>query len=186
MRISARAILLLLVLFLLATNITVVIIYRNHLNSEEQPLQQQIEVPDSQLGRFFDAQLNLNSDQHKKFRSFRQQYNRSANKLLQDMQIIRNGMVGELNQVKPNRDRLDAMANELGEKHKQLKKVTFDYYFNLQSVLDSVQQQKMSVIFQSMLTEEDYVKTRKGKGHQGQGRGSGNGRFNQLDDTVVP
>ena len=108
------------------------------------------------------------------------------------MQIIRNGMVGELNQVNPNRDRLDAMANELGEKHKQLKKVTFDYYFNLQSALNGVQQHKMSVIFQSMLTEEGYVRTRtqgnNGKGHQGQGqgRGPGNGRFNQLNDTVVP
>ena len=184
-----------LVLFLLATNIAVIVTYRHHLKSEEQHLSPEIEIPDIQLGRFFRTELNLNNDQHNKFREFRQQYNRSANKILQDMQSIRNKMIEELDQTHPERSELDQLADRLGEKHKELKEATFDYYFNLQSVLDEAQQKKMATIFQSMLTDEGFVKTnspggnnkgRQGQGqHTGQGRGQGQSQFNQRFDSIT-
>ena len=189
MKLTVKSVLFLLVLFLLATNIAVVVTYRNHLKSEQLPTEPKIEVPDSQLGRFFRDELNLNTSQHDQFRNFRQQYNRTANKILQDMQLIRNKMVKELDQAHPDREQLDLLADQLGEKHKELKKATFNYYFNLQSVLDENQQEKMTTIFQSMLTDEGFAKTQSrgnnGMGHQGQGRGQGKGRFSQPSDSIV-
>ena len=180
-----------LVLFLLATNIAVIITYRNHLKSETSKMAPQIEVPDSQLGRFFRDELSLSNQQHEQFREFRQHYNQSANTTLQEMQTIRNEMIKELDQEHPDRVRLDMLANEIGEKHKDLKEETFDYYFNLQSVLNTEQRARMVIIFQSMLTDEGYVKTHtthgndQNKQRQGKGRGQGKGRYNQPADSIT-
>lgn len=192
MRLSAKSILLMLVLFLFATNIAIIITYRNHLKGEELPVKPEIEVPETQLGKFFRAELNLNDDQHSQFRAFRQQYNRSANKILMDMQAIRNSMIKALDQTHPDRSELNSLADQLGEKHKELKKATFDYYFNLQNVLNAEQQDKMTTIFQSMLTDEGFAKTNspanngQGRQGQGQGRGHGQGQFNQHSDSIAP
>lgn len=174
MKISSKLILVLLVVFLLATNIAVVISYQRHLQDDTQTSKKRIEVPETQLGRFFKDELNLNNEQNIEFRNFRQSYNRSANKVLGEMLEIRNEMLGELNKKTPQRDKLDKLADQLGEKHKQLKGLTFDYYLNMQSVLDDVQQEKMVEIFQAMLTDEGYAETpQRGPGVPGQGNGYG-------------
>lgn len=195
MKISTKSILFLLVLFLLATNLAVIITYRNHLKSEEQKINPEIKIPDTQLGKFFRAELNLSDEQNNEFRNFRQQYNHTANKILFDMQSIRNSMIKELDQASPNREQLNLLSEELGIKHIELKSATFDYYFKLQDVLNEEQQIKMASIFQSMLTDEGFAKTpsqggnnQEGQGRgqrSGQGRGQGRGQGNHDNDSIA-
>ncbi len=73
-------------------------------------------------------------------------------------------MALELNSVKPDRKKLNKLSDQLGEKHKELKGYTFDYYFRLQSVLNEDQQKKMVKIFQAMLTDSgDAIRPGQGK-----------------------
>lgn len=178
MQFNLKSILFLLVIFLLGTNVAVILVYQRHLKSEQVKVEKRIEAPSNQFGRFFTDELKLNADQQDKFREFRRTYNRSANQVLIEMESIRSEMAKQLNTVHPNREKLDQFAEELGEKHKQLKNLTFDYYFNMQSVLNDDQQAKMVVIFQSMLTKEGEVLTPRqgGQGKQGKGPGKGRGQ----------
>ncbi|MDA3927630.1 MAG: periplasmic heavy metal sensor [Prolixibacteraceae bacterium] len=159
MRLTTKSILLILVVFLLGTNVAVIVTHRQHLKSEQIDQPNKIEVPDTQLGRFFKDQLNLDANQQRQFRVFRRTYNRNANQVFTDMQLIRNEMVLVLKSPHPDRDRLDHLAERLGEKHMALKVLTFDYYFSMQNVLQPEQQEKMVDIFQSMLADEGYAKT---------------------------
>ena len=183
MRISTKSLLIILVIFLFGTNVAVVVTYRLHLRSEVRQEESTITVPDSQLGRFFMDELNLNAAQQDRFREFRRNYNRSAGAVMREMQSIRYEMIQELNAVHPNREKLDNLAGQIGQKHKELKILTFDYYFNMQSVLDEEQQGKMVKIFQAMLTEEGDAKTTVpgNQGHRGQGQGRGQGWHHVAD-----
>jgi hypothetical protein len=175
MQFNLKSILFLLVIFLLGTNVAVIVVYQYHLKSEQVKVEKQIEAPANQFGKFFTDELNLNADQQDKFREFRRTYNRSANQVLLDMESIRGEMAKQLNTVHPNRGKLNQLSEELGEKHKLLKNLTFDYYFNMQSVLNEDQHAKMVVIFQSMLTREGEVLTPRqgGQGQKGPGQSQG-------------
>jgi Spy/CpxP family protein refolding chaperone len=178
MKTNIKVLLVILVAFLLGTNIAVIITYQKHLRSETKEKANQIVVPDSQLGRFFHDELNLDGNQQDQFREFRRTYNRSASKVLWEMDEVRIKMVKELNSTLPDRTQLDKLSDQLGEKHKELKSLTFDYYFNMQGALKEEQQDKMVKIFQAMLTEEGNAKTTipGSMNHRGQGQGQGQGR----------
>jgi Spy/CpxP family protein refolding chaperone len=175
MKSNIKVLLTILVVFLLGTNIAVIITFQNHLRSEAKEKEKQIIVPDSQLGRFFNDELNLDANQQEQFREFRRTYNRSASAILWEMEEVRSKMAKELNSARPARTQLDQLADQLGDKHKALKKLTFDYYFNMQSALKEEQQEKMVKIFQAMLTDEGNAKTTipGSMNHRGQGQGRG-------------
>ncbi|MFA5301604.1 MAG: Spy/CpxP family protein refolding chaperone [Bacteroidales bacterium] len=148
----SKTILIVLVVFLLGINIAVIITYRTHLKNDEQALEQIEDIPPRQFGNFIAQELDLDASQEEQFRDFRRLYNRSANRTLMAMNGVRSRMARELKSVGPDRDQLDKLAGQLGEMHKRLKILTFDYYCNMQSVLRPEQQEKLSVLFQSMLS----------------------------------
>jgi len=148
----SKTVLIVLVVFLLGINIAVIITYRAHLKNDEQAMEQIEDIPPRQFGIFIAEELGLDASQQAQFRDFRRTYNRSANRTLMAMNGVRSRMARELRSVDPDRDQLDQLAGELGEMHKRLKILTFDYYCNMQSVLRPEQQEKLSVLFQSMLS----------------------------------
>jgi Spy/CpxP family protein refolding chaperone len=167
------------VLLLLGTNIATVITYRNHLNNEQVFITNEegdvIAVPEQQTGRFFRDTLNLNQGQQIVFRDYRRQYHRNANQILFDLQQIRSDMTELLSQPQPNPSAMNKLANELGQKHAQLKKETFTYYYNLKSELDSNQQVMLEQIFESMLNDKTSFPHR----NTPQNRGFQRGRMNR-------
>ncbi len=186
MRLSTKSILIIIIVFLLGTNIASFITLSNHIKEVHQSQNQEIKIPSSQVGQFFKSELSLSEDQAVLFRKYRRTYNQSANHVLHSMETIREKMAAELKSSNPDREKLNAFAVQLGDKHKVLKEYTFDYYFNLQSALEADQQEKMIDIFQAMLTEQGYVKTpsgnRQGKGNRG---GKGFRRNNEvISDSI--
>ena len=162
----SKTALIVLIVFLLGINIAVIITYRTHLKNDEKALEQVEDIPPRQFGIFIAQELQLDDAQQGKFRDFRRIYNRSANRTLMAMNGVRNRMARELRSVDPNREELDKLAGELGEMHKTLKILTFDYYCNMQSVLRPDQQEKLSVLFQSMLSAPVYGSGRNPRGER--------------------
>ena len=162
----SKTALIVLIVFLLGINIAVIITYRTHLKNDEKALEQVEDIPPRQFGIFIAQELQLDDAQQGKFRDFRRIYNRSANRTLMAMNGVRNRMARELRSVDPNREELDKLAGELGEMHKTLKILTFDYYCNMQSVLRPDQQEKLSVLFQSMLSAPVYGAGRNPRGER--------------------
>lgn len=161
-----KTVLIVLVVFLLGINIAVIITYRTHLKNDEEALEQIEDIPARQFGNYIAQELDLDVSQQEQFRDFRRVYNRSANRTLMAMNGVRSRMARELRSVDPDRDQLDQLAGELGEMHKTLKILTFDYYCNMQSVLRPDQQEKLSVLFQSMLSAPVYGAGRNPRGER--------------------
>lgn len=152
MRKLSKTFLVILVVFLIGTNIATIITYYSCLKQDLRETEQATDIPPRQFDNFVIAELNLDDMQQTQFRRFRRSYNRSANKTMASMNGIRNRMARELKAADPDREKLEELAEILGQKHKELKMLTFDYYFNMQSVLSPEQQDRLSILFQSMLS----------------------------------
>lgn len=181
MRKISRTALIILVVFLLGTNIAVIITYRAHLTRDLQQTEQTADIPSRQadipprpFGNYIASELELDDTQQAKFMEFRRLYNRSANRTVASMNVIRNRMARELNSVRPSREKLSQLAEALGEKHRDLKIITFDYYFNMLSVLNQEQSEKLATLFQSLLSAP------------GPGQGYGGPRHRNRDFEVNP
>lgn len=184
MKFNMKRFLLILVVFLLGTNIAVVWVYRKHLKSEVQTAAKsnlQGENPQN-----LTANLNLDANQHNQFRDFRRAYNRQANRILRDMQQIRNQMADELGKTNPDVNQFDKLARQLGEQHYELKKLTFQFYSNMQQILNAEQQTILASQFRAMLNNEGNINTpRQGQGpRNGQGQGRRRGWATQQPDSL--
>jgi len=154
-----------LVVFLLATNITFIVSSRMQRRNSTKQLQEM--SPESEQDSLLDftpserpagllmRQLNLNTEQQTQFRQFHRVFNRSANDILSQMETIRSAMADELKASKPNKEALDTLAHNLGENHKELKLLTFQYYFQMKEILDSEQQKLFVDVFADILSEPD-------------------------------
>ncbi|HRQ31047.1 MAG TPA: hypothetical protein PLU49_13275 [Saprospiraceae bacterium] len=154
-----KTILIIFVFFLLGTNVATIMVYQKHIDRDRNVLRYRMELPNEKLGRYINGELNLSGSQTDQFRKFRRQYNRKANGILDDMQGIRAEMLEIFKSTEPDRQKYDKLAADLGAKHCKLKELTFDYYFNMLSVLEEDQKPKMSEIFEAMLTSEGFAKT---------------------------
>jgi Spy/CpxP family protein refolding chaperone len=170
MKFNMKRFLLILVVFLLGTNIAVVWVYQKHLKSEIQTATPANGAAENSMN--LTANLNLDANQHNQFRDFRRAYNRKANRTFSDMHQIRTQMANELSQTNPNSEKFEQLARQLGEKHYDLKKLTFEYYTNMQQILSPEQQQILANHFRTLLNGEGNINTPR----QGQGPGNGQGR----------
>ena len=154
-----KTILIIIVFFLLGSNIATVMVYQKHIDRDRNVLRHRLELPDNRIGRYINRELDLNDEQINQFRQFRRKYNRTANGILGDMEDIRSGMLDIFKSTTPDKKEYEKLAADLGAKHIELKELTFDYYANMLSVLDESQKQKMSEVFEAMLTIEGFAKT---------------------------
>ncbi len=147
-----------LVVFLLATNVAFIATSRKQrINTEPASEQATLEefIPRPGTIGLLIRELNLTQEQQEHYRQFHRTFNRSANDLLIQMGTIRSAMADELKASKPNKETLDTLAHDLGEKHKELKLLTFQYYFQMKEILDSEQQNLFVDVFSDILSEPD-------------------------------
>ena len=157
-----------LVVFLLATNVAFIVTSRKQrINTEQEydlladsiaaseqaTLEDFIPRPGT-IGLLI-RELHLTQEQQERFRQFHRAFNRSANDLLIQMGTTRSAMAKELKASNPNKEALDTLAHDLGEKHKELKLLTFQYYFQMKEILDSEQQKLFIDVFSNILSEPD-------------------------------
>lgn len=156
---QSKKILSILILILIGTNTATLIALCNHIEKNHHKESQKIIIPDHQYGKFFRDTLNLTPQQHKHFKGFRRTYNQNTNRLLQEMESLRNEMVEILLSEQADRNKFDTISEQLVKKHQRLKGYTFDYFNNMRNVLDEEQKEKIILIFETMLTSEGFAKT---------------------------
>lgn len=161
MKPTTKTILISLVVLLLGTNIATIATFRSHLKSEQQATlasdTEAISIPDQQVGRFFRDTLNLDINQQQNFRTYRRTYHQNANQIVNELNTIRAKMAMAMKSTQPDKQKLDSLAILLGEKHSELKKETFAYYYQLQQELNPDQQKQLALIFESMLNSEQAI-----------------------------
>jgi Spy/CpxP family protein refolding chaperone len=147
------------IVILVATNLSTIGSFYYHRFSEAKETKQDDRntIPGEQRTRLFRDQLNLNDEQLDQFRNINRTFNRTARDIEMDLAQLRTDMINELGAQKPDSVRLEQMALEIGNKHRELKQVTITFYLDMKKICTSQQQEKLHGIFQRMLNKESLV-----------------------------
>ncbi len=178
-----------LVLFLLATNAGTLITLVRHLGGQHQSKEATEvsgeQIPDFQRTRFFTEELDLNADQQEHFRTLNQNFNRQANWISRDLDFYRQDLIRELGKAEPDKLKLDEISQGVGNKHKELKQATIDFYLGMKAFCNTEQKERLYELFQTLINTEGTSNTPRGPG-PGQGRGprSGYGPNQNMEDSV--
>jgi len=70
---------------------------------------------------------------------------------------FREELINELGSQIPDSMKLDNLAEEIGKKHVELKRLTTTFYLSMKKICTQEQQAKLHLIFQSMLNNESQV-----------------------------
>jgi len=149
------------IVILVATNLATIGSFYYHQvvekNVEETKQAEQTNIPGEQRTRFFKDELNLDTEQLDQFREINRTFNRTARGIERNLSILRESLILELGNTTPDSLRLDRIAAEIGDYHRELKKVTTTFYLNMKSICTAEQQTKLYNIFQSMLNKDSQV-----------------------------
>ena len=159
--INKYRILIWIIVILVATNLSTIGSFYYHQMTEaktqETKQADQTIVPGEQRTRFFRDQLNLNAEQLDQFREINRTFNRTARSIETNLAQLREDLIKELGTQNPDSTRLDQMAIEVGNNHRELKQVTTTFYLDMKKICTSEQQAKLHEIFQSMLNKDNQV-----------------------------
>lgn len=165
-------ILLLIILFLLVTNIATII--TGIISSSDRG--QAEDVQETATGtkiNFFAGQLGLSEGQKSDFMRFNRTFNRDAHLITSGIEDLRFRMIDEMASPEPDRKILDSICTEIGIRHTLLKKETVDYYLNLKNICNEGQKEQLHGLFREM-SDPDGDLNRFGRG-RGQGMKNGMG-----------
>jgi Spy/CpxP family protein refolding chaperone len=167
---SKYKILVWLVVILFAINISTVASLYFHTKRTEKPQEiaeiVQIDSRAESGTRQFRDKLDLDAGQVLQFREINQEYNRTANRITRQLEILRIDMVTELGKQDTNRERISEINQEFGQLHEQLKNLTADYYMQMKALCNEEQQQKLYELFRGMVQTDEPL-----PGGQGRRRG---------------
>ncbi len=103
---------------------------------------------------FFISQLNFTDAQAQSSRGIHRQYNRTANRIATELNILRKQMVDELGREHSNKEHLAQINERFGLLHEELKQATVAYYLNMKELCDSEQQNQLYELFSEMVANE--------------------------------
>ncbi len=165
------------IIFLLVTNVATIITTLSVSKGEKEEIEPAvIELPRENRMGYFHNQIGIRDDQLPRFRDFNREYNMKAGELTLRMRTLRREMVDEMASEDPDTVLLDNIASEFGDMHKRMKLLTMEYYFNLKSISDADQKERLHFVFRDMLDQEGNIYGR-GRGGRGYGYGRGGGRL---------
>ncbi|MCF8223781.1 MAG: hypothetical protein K9J25_11595 [Bacteroidales bacterium] len=175
---NKTAIYIAIIIFLLVTNVaTIVTIVANNSNEEEnsdnRPV---IEMPRDRRMGFFHNQIGIRDDQRPAFLKYNMRFSEKAGQLNYRMVQLRHRMVEEMASENPDTVLLKKIASDFGNLHEEMKILTMEYYFNLKSVSDETQRERLHFLFRDMLDPEGHIYGR-GRGGAGRGLRRGGGRL---------
>lgn len=149
------------IIILVATNLSMGLSFFYHTEQDKQVIKQtqeeNIEIPTQQRTRFFREQLDLDPQQVDVFRELNRDFNRTAWQIQNRLSELRIIMVKEMGLKDPDTEKLDEIAIQIGDLHKELKNKTIEYYMAMKEVSTEEQQEKLHKIFLSILDENEDV-----------------------------
>jgi len=149
------------IVILVATNLSIIGSFYYHRMTEEKTSETKPEgqnaIPGEQRTRFFRDQLKLNNEQLDQFRDINRTFNRTARGIEMNLAQLREDMIKELGTQNPDSARLNQMATEVGNNHRDLKQVTTTFYLDMKRICTPDQQVKLHEIFQSMLNKDNQI-----------------------------
>lgn len=139
----------------------------------------------AKANRFIRDELQLSPQQFEQFRALSRENFQQSRPLLDQMEIKRAEMLEELAKPKPDHEKLDQIALEIGNLHTELKKNTIDHFLQLKTVCTPAQQQGLNALFREILYSRGHRQP-PGRGHRHRhrhGRGGPQPPFSPTHDN---
>jgi len=145
-----------LVVLLFAITISTVLSLYYHTRQNERQLQsdtisQRIDEQADKGARQFRDKLSLDENQVVKFREINREYNRAANRITRDLEILRIQMVDELGLPDTDSIKIREINQKFGLLHENLKNLTADYYLEMKAICNEEQKQQLYLMFSNMV-----------------------------------
>jgi len=125
-------------------------------------------------GRYFRDQLGLSKSQMMKFAEFNSIFRQQARDINYSLNRNRLRMLDEMSATRSDVLRLNILSDSIGLLHADLKKLTYNYYFDLKNICDEKQQEKLKQmfmgVFDAAIHPRQYGYGRGGPGGRGRGR----------------
>ncbi len=158
MKIYSKNILILIIVFLVATNTATIgtIIYNAYFqtNDNKENTKKTKTVENKCFCKHCRNELSLNNEQYIKFDSSKQKFQRHAKFLKNEMHINRNKFIRELGKDKSDTIYLRKLSEEIGKLHTELKHFTFEYYIEMKNVCTDEQKEKLFDMFKIMINKD--------------------------------
>ncbi len=144
-----------------------------------------------EINGFMREDLNLSPSQTNKVYRLRRENYVNSNKILQELDQKRKDMLAELQKEQPDQQKLDEIATDIGNLHKNLKLETIQYFLKLKDIIGPEQQIKLNRLFRDMEYYHDQRNNGPDRGrarNRGNGFGPGQNRnmpMRRLNDSVV-
>jgi hypothetical protein len=102
------------------------------------------------------------------------------------MSHLRDDLLESMDQDQPDSTRLNALSEQIGLKHTELKKLTVRYYLELKGICMPGQQEQLYQVIKRIIKPEGDVQLPEGEGGHKGGRGKGRGPWwKQTKDSVI-
>ncbi|MCK9303953.1 MAG: hypothetical protein PHP30_08045 [Bacteroidales bacterium] len=137
---------------LLVLNITTIgtILYHNNQEKEDNIAIVLDENQAPLTGRYLRQTLGFNSEQMEVFQKTNREFQPQANRIIYEMDSLKNEMFSELNKPQPDSIKLNSLSDLIGIHHSELKKLTNNFYLKIKSVCDSTQCEPLKKTFLSL------------------------------------
>jgi hypothetical protein len=167
-----------LVVLLFAINISTVLSLYFHTRQNERQQQsdtalQRIDEQADKGARQFRDKLGLDENQVVKFREINREYNRAANRITRDLEILRIQMVDELGLPATDSIKIREINQKFGLLHENLKNLTADYYLEMKAICNEEQKQQLYLMFSNMVQQDPVPPPGQGR-RRGRGPGTNN------------
>ena len=152
-----------LVIFLIIINITAIFTIVFHIYFSDNSKKVSNRAGNAQT--IIRDELMLSPDQEKKYLVLNKDYDEKSFLITSEMETKRSEMLDELSQSKPNKEKLNNIAQDIGNLHTNLKKLTIENFLAMKNICDSNQCKKLRLLFNDMQKcEGQFCKMGKGGG----------------------
>lgn len=181
---TKKTLLILLIVVLVVINISALVTIMYSEKSDlppDKPFNNQVieEIESRGMYHFLRDELKLTDEQFEQFRDIQRTNMIKSQSIALELSKKRQEMMNEIAKKNPNREKLDAIAKEIGELHYQLKLNTIHHFLELKDICNEDQQESIQRLFMNLLSDQDRDEFRPNKHRRGRNREDRPHRRNQ-------
>jgi hypothetical protein len=184
--ITKNRILIWIIVILAAINVSTLFTIIYHVRSSQrtnQEVNQQTLEPQNEKfsGRYFRDKLGFTMEQMDSFRSLNRNFRQRACSLTEDLSKLRVEMLEEMDKEKADTSRLNNLSEQIGQKHAELKVITYKYFIAIKSICSDEQKIILKDLFTEMFKSDLKMSFPGRDGKRGMGMGRGKGKLMKQD-----
>ena len=139
------------IVILAVLNIAAISTITYHIVSNKKLVEVVMDLPRRNMNFLVGKELNLNDEQQVQFVQFKHEYAQASKAILERLRERRIEMLEELSKDESDVERLDEIAEEIGNLHAELKRKTIIHFLDMKKVCNPDQMKQLNVLFHDMI-----------------------------------